>query len=174
MSPTRTPTEEELALADSLWGIFRLFKVVIQRATQTVETSSPERARILYSLKAGACRAGFIANQARISPSSVTEVVEDLERDGLVRREDDPEDRRAVRVALTAEGRRHIQRFEHAMAVALAESLQGLTVAQRHRIKAAFGDLREAIADAELMSSSQADANLRPPTKSHKETAHAR
>ena len=175
MSPTRTPTEEELALADSLWGIFRLFKAVIHRATQTVESSSPERARILYSLKAGACRAGLLATKAKVTPSSITEVVEDLEREGLVRRESDPEDRRAVRVALTAEGRRHIQRFEHAMAVALADSLQGLTATQRHRIKAAFGDLREAIEDAEkLTTSSQTDANLRPTTKSHKETANAR
>jgi hypothetical protein len=61
------------------------------------------------------------------------------------------------------------------MAVALADSLQGLTATQRHRIKVAFGDLREAIEDAEkLTTSSQTDANLRPTTKSHKETVNAR
>jgi DNA-binding MarR family transcriptional regulator len=156
LAPTRTPTDDELALADNLWGVIKLFKVVIQRATQTVEQSSPERARLLYSLKAGACRAGFLAHQARISPSSVTEVVEDLERDGLVRRESDPDDRRGVRVALTAEGRRHLQRFEHAMAVALAESLHGLTPAQRQRIKSAFGDLREVVASAEQKETANA------------------
>ena len=80
-----------------------------------------------------------------------------------------------MRVALTAEGRRHIQRFEHAMAVALADSLQGLTATQRHRIKAAFGDLRQAIEDAEkLTTSSQTDANLRPTTRTHREAINAR
>jgi DNA-binding MarR family transcriptional regulator len=156
LAPTRTPTEDELALADNLWGVIRLFKVVAQRATQSVEQSSPERARLLYSLKAGACRAGFLAHQARISPSSVTEVVEDLERDGLVRRESDPDDRRGVRVALTAEGRRHLQRFEHAMALALAESLQGLTPVQRQRVKSAFADLREVAASAEQKETANA------------------
>jgi DNA-binding MarR family transcriptional regulator len=149
VQPTRTPTEDELALAESLWDVFGLFKTVAQRAAQAVELGSPERARLLYGLKAGACRAGHLAHQAKISPSTITEVVEGLAHDGLVRREGDPDDRRAVRVALTAEGRRHLQRFERAAAIVLAESLQGLTPAQRQHIKIAFADLREALSSAE-------------------------
>ncbi len=149
MSPTRTPTDEELALAEGLWGLVGLFKMVAQRAAQTVELGSPERARLLYGLKAGACRAGVLAHQAKISPSTITEVVEGLEQDGLVRREADASDRRAVRVTLTGEGRRHLQRFEHAEAIALAEVLQGLSPTQRQHIKTAFADLREVIASAE-------------------------
>lgn len=149
MSPTRTPTDDELALAESLWGMFGLFKMVAQHAAQTVELGSPERARLLYGLKAGACRAGHLARLAKISPSTITEVVEGLAHDGLVRREADVDDRRAVRLALTGEGRRHLQRFERAAAIALAESLQGLTPAQRQHIKIAFADLREVLSAAE-------------------------
>lgn len=149
MPPSRVPTEEELALAESVFGLFRLFRHVAQRAAQSVELGSGERARILWGLKTGACRAGQLAHQAKISPSSITEIVEGLEGDGLVRREADPNDRRAVRVALTAEGRRQLQRFENAAAIALAETLSSLTTAQRQRIRAAFADLRQAIpADA--------------------------
>ncbi len=174
MSPTRTPSEEEIALAESLWSLFGLFKGITQRAAHTVELGSPERARLLYGLKAGACRAGFLAQQAKISPSTITEVVEDLVADGLVRREADPEDRRAVRVALTGEGRRHLQRFEHAAAIALADSLRVLSPAQRQHIKVAFADLREALGDPDVMSSSQPEANLLPTTRTHKEATHAR
>jgi DNA-binding MarR family transcriptional regulator len=145
LSPSRAPTEEELALAESMFGMFQLFRSVGQRAAQAVDLGSGERARLLWGLKAGACRAGQLAQQAKISPSTITEIVEGLERDGFVRRETDPSDRRAVRVALTAEGRRHLQRFEHAAAVALGESLASLTAAQRARIRAAFNDLRQAI-----------------------------
>ena len=145
MPTTRIPTEEELALAESVFGMFQLFRSVAQRAAQAVDVGSGERARILWGLKAGACRAGQLAQQAKISPSTITEIVESLEGDGLVRRETDPDDRRAVRVALTADGRRQLQRFEHAAAVALADSLSTLTSAQRQRIRTAFADLRSVI-----------------------------
>jgi DNA-binding MarR family transcriptional regulator len=79
--------------------------------------------------------------------------------DGLVRRETDPDDRRAVRVALTADGRRQLQRFEHAAAAALAESLAPLTSAQRQRIRAAFADLRTVIPTQE--TSQKETANVR-------------
>ncbi len=151
MTPVRTPTEDELALAESLFGMFQLFRLVAQRAAASVELGSPERARLLWGLKAGACRAGHLAQQSKISPSTITEIVEDLESDGLVRRESDPNDRRAVRVGLTAEGRRHLQRFENAAAVALAESLSVLTAQQRQRIKTAFNDLKEVIASNEAV-----------------------
>ena len=159
MTPTRIPTDEELALAESLFGMFQLFRSVAQRAAQAVDVGSGERARILWGLKAGACRAGHLAHQAKIAPSTITEIVESLEGDGLVRRETDPDDRRAVRVALTADGRRQLQRFEHAAAVALADSLSSLTAPQRQRIRAAFNDLRTAIPTQE--ANQKETANVR-------------
>jgi DNA-binding MarR family transcriptional regulator len=159
MSPTRTPTEEELALAEGVFGMFQLFRSVAQRAAQAVDVGSGERARILWGLKAGACRAGQLAHQAKISPSSITEIVESLQGDGLVRRESDPDDRRVVRVALTADGRRQLQRFEHAAAVALGDSLTSLTAAQRQRIRAAFNDLRSVIPTQE--ANQKETANVR-------------
>jgi DNA-binding MarR family transcriptional regulator len=156
VTPTRTPTEEELALAQSLFGMFQLLRVVMQRAAQSVELGSAERVRLLLGLKGGACRAGQLALQAKISPSTITEVVEDLVNDGLVRREDDPDDRRAVKVALTSEGRRHLQRFEHAAALALADTLSVLTATQRQRIRAAFNDLREVIPTNEAKEATNA------------------
>ena len=158
MPVSRTPTEEELALAESLFGMFQLFRSVAQRAAQAVDVGSGERARVLWGLKSGACRAGQLAQQAKIAPSTITEIVEGLETDGLVRRETDASDRRAVNVALTADGRRQLQRFENAAAIALAESLSSLTAAQRLRIRQAFADLRQAI----------------PTERTEKETANVR
>ncbi|MDQ2951586.1 MAG: MarR family transcriptional regulator, partial [Chloroflexota bacterium] len=144
------------ALAESLFGMVQLFRLVAQKAAASVDLGSPERARLLWGLKSGACRAGQLAQQSKISPSTITEIVEGLETDGLVRRESDPSDRRAVRVALTAEGRRHLQRFEHAAAVVLAESLSVLTAQQRQRIKTAFNDLKEVIASNEAVQQKEA------------------
>ena len=51
MSPTRTPSDEELALAESMFAMFSLFKHVMIDAAQTCDVASPERAKIMSSLK---------------------------------------------------------------------------------------------------------------------------
>jgi DNA-binding MarR family transcriptional regulator len=51
-------------------------------------------------------RIGELARRARLSKQTMTTMVRLLERDGLVRRERDPNDGRAVRIVLTAKARR--------------------------------------------------------------------
>jgi DNA-binding MarR family transcriptional regulator len=51
-------------------------------------------------------RIGELARRARLSKQTMTTMVRLLERDGLVRRERDPDDGRAFRIALTAKARR--------------------------------------------------------------------
>jgi DNA-binding MarR family transcriptional regulator len=46
-----------------------------------------------------------LARVQRVEPSSMCRMIDRLERDGLVRRSRDPDDRRATRVHLTAAGR---------------------------------------------------------------------
>ena len=172
MSTARTPSADDLALAEAVFGMFSLFKNVAIDASQTCSVGSPERGRLLWSLKAGPVRAGWLAQVTKLSPSAITETVEGLERERLVRREQDPDDRRAVRVALTAEGRRQLQQFELACASALAERLAPLTAAQRQRIRAALADVRELISNKNFIASSQGDATVRASTR--KEAVHAR
>lgn len=169
----RTPSDEDIALAESLFGLLPLVGRLAHTAAEGCELGSPERARLLYGLKAGPVRAGWLAQRAKLSPSSITELVEGMEREGMVRREPDPEDRRAVRVNLTPEGRRQLQRFEQTAAVALADALASLTAAQRQRVRAAFNDLRHVIVNEPFMSGSHPEINLRQ-TRGHKETANAR
>ena len=47
MSPTRTLSEEELALAEAVFGMFSLFKNVAIDAAQVCSVGSPERGRLL-------------------------------------------------------------------------------------------------------------------------------
>jgi DNA-binding MarR family transcriptional regulator len=62
--------------------------------------------RALFALDRGEpATAGEIAEAARISPASVTGMLDDLERDGVVTRVRSDTDRRQVLVALTDEGR---------------------------------------------------------------------
>src|SRR5207248_6292244 len=62
-------------------------------------------------------RIGELARRARLSKQTMTTMVRLLERDRLVRRERDPDDGRAFRIALTAKARR----FEPVAELALSE-----------------------------------------------------
>lgn len=61
-------------------------------------------------------RLSAIAARLDIAPRSATEVVDDLEERGLVRRSPDPTDRRAVTITLTDEGRAIRRRMGRARA----------------------------------------------------------
>ena len=73
------------------------------------------RAKVLMRLDShGPMNQATLAGLLGFAPRSVTETVDGLERDGLVTRTEDPHDRRARIVALTASGR---EAFEAAMTV---------------------------------------------------------
>ena len=67
--------------------------------------------RALFALdKRDAATAGEIAEAARLSPASVTGMLDELERDGIVTRVRSDADRRRVLVTLTDEGRKVLGR----------------------------------------------------------------
>jgi MarR family transcriptional regulator, organic hydroperoxide resistance regulator len=67
--------------------------------------------RALFALdQTEAATAGEIAETARLSPASVTAMLDDLERDGIVTRVRSDSDRRRVLVTLTEDGRAVLKR----------------------------------------------------------------
>ena len=67
---------------------------------------SLSRAKLLGALERnGPSNQGTLAAAFELAPRTVTELVDLLERDGLVERKTDPNDRRARQVHLTAAGR---------------------------------------------------------------------
>ena len=66
---------------------------------------APHQARALRMIAAeGPLRPGALAERLRIAPRSVTEVVDALVERDLVRREPDPDDRRAMTLTITDAG----------------------------------------------------------------------
>ena len=111
-----------IALADTL-----------RTATETaagMPASFPAALAALHTW-AGGRGVDVLADGLRVSHSRAVRVVDRLEDDGLARRRPDPDDARAVRVELTAAGRRAADRVLVARAVALDEALRGLTSPQR-------------------------------------------
>ena len=93
---------------------------------------SEGRFQILVRLKhqpSGRFTMGELAEMLDVSPRTVTGLVDNLERDGLVKRVDDPADRRSVYAELTEQGRQRIETLWAETTGAQAALTQGLSAA---------------------------------------------
>lgn len=77
-----------------------------------------------------------LATKLLKSGGNLTLVVDNLERDGLVTRERDTEDRRRLCVALTAKGRKFIAGLFPQVAASLAQEFSVLTSAEQETLAA--------------------------------------
>jgi len=74
---------------------------------------------------------GELAARASCVRSNMTQLVDRMEKDGLVRRVGDPHDRRAVRAELTARGRERERAGARALATLRGQVLGAVPAAQR-------------------------------------------
>ena len=84
-------------------------------------------ATLLFKLSARgeSLRVTDLAEMLGVDTPTVTRKVQQLERDGMVVRQSDPDDRRASRIRLTPAGRRTIERVRRARRAWLDRLLQG-------------------------------------------------
>jgi DNA-binding MarR family transcriptional regulator len=96
-------------------------------------------ASVLATLRdTGPRRITALAATEAIAQPSATTLVGRLERDGLVRREPDPDDASAVRVHLTAEGRERLTAMRAQRAAAVDARLAALTPEERATLESAL------------------------------------
>lgn len=118
---------------------------------------SPHQARALAVLARGArgagdgaeggrgVRPGRLAERLQVSPRSVTEVVDALERLGLVARSPDPSDRRAVLVAPTEEGLRVAREIRALRRQQAERTLEVLEPSERAQLRRTLEKLLAAV-----------------------------
>ena len=98
--------EDPVQLADLLQRqIRRLRRVQAERLAPLGLTPAQERALRIITRSEEPPRMTELADRLGIVPRSVTTVIDALEQAGLVRREIDPHNRRAIRLHLTDQGR---------------------------------------------------------------------
>jgi DNA-binding MarR family transcriptional regulator len=96
--------EPEESLAEAFRGVARQLRHQTQRTLAPWDVT-PSQARALGVLtRHGPMRLGALSDYLRIVPRSATEVIDALEEARLVERRSDPDDRRAILVALTSRG----------------------------------------------------------------------
>jgi DNA-binding MarR family transcriptional regulator len=94
---------------------------------------------VLTSLRdSGPQRITALADSEHVTQPAMTTLVSRLEREGWVARRTDSSDRRAVQVALTADGREALAGLTAAAVDALARRIGLLTAAERKRLEASL------------------------------------
>ena len=95
------------------------------------------------------CTMGELAKALGVTLGAATGLVDRLIQQGLVERVSDPEDRRLVRVRLTAKGRRTHASAARKARRRMGAALAALSLAQQAQIAAALALLREALSRSE-------------------------
>jgi DNA-binding MarR family transcriptional regulator len=110
---------------------------LVRRLDADNELSATQLSTLKMLLDDGV-RVGEIARNLGVRVPSATEQVIKLERAGLARREADPDDSRAVRVVLTAEGRDAVESANRRRNAVMAGILESLTDDERRALAAAL------------------------------------
>nr|WP_221473220.1 MarR family transcriptional regulator [Planomonospora venezuelensis] len=100
---------------------------------------TPQQGQLLCVLMAQPYGMGELGATLGLAKSSLTGLVDRTERNGLVERRADPQDTRAVRVALTLRGGRIAEEFYTGTCRRIEELTGGLAAAERDGLAALLG-----------------------------------
>lgn len=146
--------------ADLLAVVARLNRLATQRIQMPLPAA---QARLLSTIEAhGEARIGDLAAVDHCSQPTMTTQVRRLEEAGLVTRTVDPGDARAVRIRITAEGRRTINAVRADRAAAIEPQLAVLEPGDREVLTQAVEVLRRLLDNSSLGTSLGASLGAAP------------
>lgn len=129
MGPTRrtSPAREVDAVADGLHSAALHLLRRLRVEDDALGISPPRLSALSVVVLAGPLAIGDLAASEGVAPSTMTRLVDGLERDGLVGRGPDPADRRGVLVRATPKGTRVLRRGRRRRVGLLASGLRALS-----------------------------------------------
>ena len=143
--PTRETTSVEVGPVEVGQAYFELHHVMHRIVDRTMSCAGLSFARTKVLMRVaneGPMNQATLAGLLGFAPRSVTEAVDALERDGLVSRTEDPQDRRARIVAITPAGRDAHEAAVAVKAKAMTEIFGSLTPEQRSTLLELFATIR--------------------------------
>jgi MarR family 2-MHQ and catechol resistance regulon transcriptional repressor len=114
-----------------LWRAYDSVREHADRHIASLGLGFSDFAVMEYLLHKGPSPVNIIGAKIRLSSGSITAAIDRLERKGMVERRDDPADRRARIVHLTAEGRKVIECAFADHEAAMERATSGLTPEER-------------------------------------------
>lgn len=104
--PEPPSSGDALRFMQKLWAIDHGLRTLSRQMSKQLGVTGPQRLAIRVIGRSPSATAGEVASALHLHPSTLTGVLDRLERAGLVTRYLDPGDARRTRLTLTAKGRR--------------------------------------------------------------------
>lgn len=140
---------DTLSIADRLRPVLLRVGRELRREARQVGVS-PEQVAVLVAIKyTPGIGVRELAAHERVSPPALSNHIDRLERDGLVRRTPDTSDRRRVGLTLTDEGQRVLRRVRSRRTAWLATRLRGLSPEELDAVEAAIEPLSRLLREDE-------------------------
>ena len=141
LAPASTPTETKQALIAYL-GAMALAEPIQARLWQEAQITLTQLS-VLRVLQEAPQTSGKLGFEAELSPTSVTRIVDRLERRGLVTRRREGEDRRYVEIHLEPAGERLLGQLKILRGSDLYQAVEAMTSDERRRLTASLRRLVE-------------------------------
>lgn len=132
-----TGSREEIRTLDTFIKLMRCTNSILARLAKrnTVGNLTYSQFAVLEALyHIGSMTQGEISGKVLQSTSNITTVIDNLERDGLVRRERDAKDRRVIHVHLTKAGTREVEAVLPGHVAALVEEFSTLSASEQETL----------------------------------------
>ena len=132
---------ERIETTGELWQELMRTIHCIMRATRHILEPHALRGPVVpmlrFILESGqeGVRLSDVAEEMDVSPAHITRLIDRMEEKGLVQRQPDPDDRRALRVVLTAEGQALEERVRPVMAEFSNHLLSALKVSEQAQLR---------------------------------------
>jgi MarR family transcriptional regulator, organic hydroperoxide resistance regulator len=118
------PLGEVLEFLRLIWAIDHSLQRTSKRMEKAVGVTGPQRLVIRIAGRFPGISAGDLARLLHVHPSTLTGILDRLERGGLIRRRSDPRDGRRALLGLTDKGRRLDVAAEGTIEAAVARALR--------------------------------------------------
>ncbi|MGE6226503.1 MarR family winged helix-turn-helix transcriptional regulator [Paenibacillus chitinolyticus] len=119
------------------------YEIKLESLSLPFQLSGPRLRLLLMVWRAEKIRMNELASKLGVKPRTVTELVDALERDGVLHRTPDPNDRRATLLHLTEEALIQIPRVRSVQMQISDEILQKFSAEQRTQLHALLGKIFE-------------------------------
>lgn len=117
----KTDESQLASLSDAL----RDLGVAVRRATPGSEHDKAASLLLAHLIALGPVRASDLAERACLDPSTVSRHLKGLEDSGYLQRSPDPDDRRAVLIEVSPDGKALVDTMQHDRATLLANAVSG-------------------------------------------------
>jgi DNA-binding MarR family transcriptional regulator len=104
--PSLPPLGDVLDFMRLIWALDHALQSTSKRMKSTIGVTGPQRLVIRIIARFPGVPAGVVARLLHLHPSTLTGILDRLERQGLIERRRDPKDRRRAFLGITAKGKR--------------------------------------------------------------------